>query len=365
MAVEAKEKVTLSKEEAQAEMQKLLEFYFGNSNFHWDRFMQSKAGKTGDGVMLVEILLKFNKLKLIVEQAGLSEEEATAVITAAAEASEKLRVEKDGDKPGVGRKDPLSEEMSGNIISRTVQVRNFPKETVLQVEGVEAVFEPLGKVCFVKIFRARGRKITSVFVEFEEKEKADEVVEKAKTGEIKFEGEALTIRKLHLKKGDREEDKDDKDAEGEEGGSGEGEKSNEKQSKVEFVPGKIIQVKGIPTESSVSREILKEAFKIYGAVKYVDYSFNLPEAWIRMEEPEQASQAVVGTKEKGIHLGEGTEARGQVSLLDGEEEEAYWAKVQTQKSERAKAMGGKRGKPRRGQWKGKRDTRHQALISTE
>lgn len=33
----------LSLEEAEAEMLKLLEFYFGNSNFAWDRFMQSKV----------------------------------------------------------------------------------------------------------------------------------------------------------------------------------------------------------------------------------------------------------------------------------------------------------------------------------
>lgn len=33
----------LTLEEAEVEMLKLLEFYFGNSNFAWDRFMQSKV----------------------------------------------------------------------------------------------------------------------------------------------------------------------------------------------------------------------------------------------------------------------------------------------------------------------------------
>lgn len=35
--------VTLSKEEAEIEVLKMLEFYFGDSNYSWDRFMQSKV----------------------------------------------------------------------------------------------------------------------------------------------------------------------------------------------------------------------------------------------------------------------------------------------------------------------------------
>ncbi|CAM9807625.1 unnamed protein product, partial [Choristocarpus tenellus] len=62
------------------EATKLLEFYFGDSNFGWDRFMQSKAGKMGDGVMEIKVLLTFNKLKVAVKRAGLSEEEATAMV---------------------------------------------------------------------------------------------------------------------------------------------------------------------------------------------------------------------------------------------------------------------------------------------
>lgn len=47
-AVEEKEKETaMSKEDVEAAILKMLEFYFGDSNFGWDRFMQGKVGHNG------------------------------------------------------------------------------------------------------------------------------------------------------------------------------------------------------------------------------------------------------------------------------------------------------------------------------
>lgn len=40
---DAQEGPTLTKEESEAAVLKMLEFYFGDSNFGWDRFMQSKV----------------------------------------------------------------------------------------------------------------------------------------------------------------------------------------------------------------------------------------------------------------------------------------------------------------------------------
>lgn len=40
---EKEEEKSISKAEAEVEALKMLEFYFGDSNFNWDRFMQSKV----------------------------------------------------------------------------------------------------------------------------------------------------------------------------------------------------------------------------------------------------------------------------------------------------------------------------------
>lgn len=45
--MEKKEEAPISKEDAEAEIMKMLEFYFGGSNFSWDRFMQGKVCHNG------------------------------------------------------------------------------------------------------------------------------------------------------------------------------------------------------------------------------------------------------------------------------------------------------------------------------
>lgn len=45
--MEEKKEAALSKEDAEAEILKMLEFYFGDSNFGWDRFMQGKVCHNG------------------------------------------------------------------------------------------------------------------------------------------------------------------------------------------------------------------------------------------------------------------------------------------------------------------------------
>lgn len=45
---------------------------------------------------------------------------------------------------------------------------------------------------------------------------------------------------------------------------------------------------------------------------------------VRMEKPSEAADAVEGTKEEGLSLGKDVEAKGVVSLLQGEAEKEFY-----------------------------------------
>ncbi|CBJ34141.1 conserved unknown protein [Ectocarpus siliculosus] len=136
---------------------KMLEFYFGDSNFGWDRFMQNKAGKMGENLMDISVLMTFNKLKNIVKKADLSPEEGQALIARMGEASPSLRVSE--DKKQIGRAAAMTEEAGKERIARTVQTKGYPKESSIKIEDVEKLFSDAGKANYVKICKAGGNKL--------------------------------------------------------------------------------------------------------------------------------------------------------------------------------------------------------------
>ncbi|CAM9134525.1 unnamed protein product [Ectocarpus sp. 12 AP-2014] len=312
--------------EAETAALKMLEFYFGDSNFGWDRFMQNKAGKMGENLMDISVLMTFNKLKNIVKKADLSPEEGLALIARMGEASPSLRVSE--DKKQIGRAAAMTEEAGEERIARTVQTKGYPKESSIKIEDVEKLFSDAGKANYVKICKAGGNKLTSIFVEFDKKEAADKAV--ARSEDYFYEGEPIAVRPA---------------------------KSDEERAAAHAAPapepivfeaGKIIHIAGIP-ESGVSRESLKNAVESFGTALYVDFSFGGREAWIRRN-PAEAAATVASAKETdGLTLAAEVEEKGTVSLLEGADEKDYYDRMEKMRAERlnrGRGRGRGRGKGR-------------------
>eukprot|EP00752_Nemacystus_decipiens_P009062 g8091.t1 len=319
-----------TKKEKEAEALKMLEFYFGDSNFGWDRFMQNKAGKMGENLMDVSILMKFNKLKNIVKDAGLTTEDGVALIARLGEASPHLRVSE--DKKQIGRMEPLTEDMRKDRLARTVQTKGYKKDSSITIEDVEKLFAETGKARYVKICKAGGNKLTSIFVEFESKEQAETCVEQSE--KYSHEEQPISVR---LAKSD-----DDKPKPAEAPAPPE----------VVYEAGKIIHIVDIP-ESGVSRESLREAVKSFGTPLFIDFSFGGREAWLRMGKASEASAAVEAAKDGGLELAPKVEQRGTVSLLEGDDEKNYYERMQKMKAEKNKRTNSRgRGKGGRGKGRG-------------
>ncbi|CAM9577423.1 unnamed protein product, partial [Laminaria digitata] len=154
---EAAEEEPMSEKDAESAFCEMLEFYFGDSNFGWDRFMQAKAGKMGDRLMDVSLLLTFNKLKTLAKKAQLSGADAEAMVARAAKTSSSLRVSE--DKTQIGRKEPMTEVGTDERMARTVQTKGYSKDSNVTIEDIEKLFADVGKAVYVKICKVGGRKL--------------------------------------------------------------------------------------------------------------------------------------------------------------------------------------------------------------
>jgi hypothetical protein len=109
---------------AKQKLCKQLEFYFSDSNFRRDKFMQEEAGKQTEGFIGIEVLLTFNRLKALLE----GQDDPTAVIASALSESETVVVSEDAKS--LRRKTPLPE--VDNSAQRTVFAATFPKTAKLE-----------------------------------------------------------------------------------------------------------------------------------------------------------------------------------------------------------------------------------------
>ena len=148
----------------EAALRKQLEFYFGDSNFRRDKFMQQEAGKHEEGFISIETLLTFNRLKALLGGC----DDPTGAVAAAVKTSETIVVS--ADAKALRRKAVLPE--VDDSAQRTVFAATFPKDAKL--EEIQDCFQAFGAVDFVKMLRRaendEAPKVFtgSVFVEFQQ-----------------------------------------------------------------------------------------------------------------------------------------------------------------------------------------------------
>uniref|UniRef100_A0A7E4VJ83 Lupus La protein n=1 Tax=Panagrellus redivivus TaxID=6233 RepID=A0A7E4VJ83_PANRE len=298
-----------------------LEYYFGNVNLQRDRFLQDEM-KKDHGWVPIDVLLTFNRLKQITTD--------KKVIAAALANSEVVDVHEDGEKVRRNPDVPLPEnslEFWQEIKSRTAYVKGFEPTTTL--DEIVEFLKPFGNVQNVVMRKTKVTKLFkgSIFATFDDVETAQKFVnsEDAKTWNEK---ELIRMMQNDYWAKEVAETKERRAAE----------KNLKQQKKLEtiaqseeainavnFVKGQVIKVTGLPTEG-VSFALVREFFEKFAPVAYVVREDQSSEAQIRFEGLEE--NAAVAALEKIKEAGEPLKFQDNeitVSLLEGDEEEKYWA----------------------------------------
>ncbi|EKX39564.1 hypothetical protein GUITHDRAFT_114292 [Guillardia theta CCMP2712] len=156
------------------------QFYFGDSNLLKDRFLKEAIEKDDLGLVPIEVLKTFNKLKVLTD----GNEET---IRDAAKTSKELRVSEDGKR--IGRLKPLPR--LDDTRPRTIYVEGIAPSSTH--EEISSFMSKWGKVCYVSLPRFKdqdgnpGKTKGFCFVEFEHVEEAKKAV-----GSIKEEQQKLS-----------------------------------------------------------------------------------------------------------------------------------------------------------------------------
>mmetsp|Transcript_25510 Transcript_25510/g.37649 ORF Transcript_25510/g.37649 Transcript_25510/m.37649 type:complete len:350 (+) Transcript_25510:83-1132(+) len=341
-------------------VKKQIEFYFSNSNFRKDTFLREAAASDAEGFVPISTLLTFNKLKSLTT-------DADEIVKAVAD-SESVVVS--DDKLKIRRAAPLPE--VDNSKECTLYVKGYPtSDPDVTIESITEQFSPYGKVCMVRLRKDNSKAFKgSCFIEFEKSESVDAAIEAAhKDGVVTLSykdtpflcvmklGEWLE-RKSNKSKGKKA---DTSATDNEDNAAGkrkredndDGDESKNESKGVEFTPGQIIKVTGVPSTSSLYD--LKDVFKVLGDVKYVDYTSGAEDAFVRMGSAEAAETVLKALAAGEVKVGDESVVLSG-SLMEGEEETSYWEKI-GQNSGRSSSGGRGRGRGGRGRGRGGKRTR--------
>lgn len=379
--VPAAEAAPIATTEVVDDVAERLRFFFSDANVRQDFFIRklllNDQGEYSHQV-LVESLLRFNTIKQHTT-------DEAVVIQAAKKLSDKLVVS--DDEKAIGRVKPFTLELMDDNIPLTLYVNNLPmvedgdkKKYTVGADDIRKLFEQYGRVVLLKLrFKRaehsdhddddlepqtnggnrrpapkRRHPLGAALVEFEDAEtfekaaadvltsKAEEIVEpkrKLMLGENQLEVCMLkdyidARKKLKVPKADGETKEAGAGNAKSEAKSGKKRELEEKLEGVEFKmdwkPGCVIRVKGLPLEcdreailEGVAKALDATVDEIIEKKIYVDYSRGQTDGAIRLPEP---TDDVKNLSEK---LKEGTVEIAGVKVetafvLEGEEESKYW-----------------------------------------
>jgi len=301
----AKDSAPLSAEDV-AKVKKQIEFYFSDSNYPKDKFLQETAKNDKEGWIPIKVLTTFNRLKVIttdIDQIQKAIAESDVVIT--------------NDQGMIKRKHPVPEKL--DIDSRTVHVRGVDKQKTL--DELEEFFSKHGKVNAIRCVKDKKTKQPSgtLFLEFGSKEEAEKFAEikKLSWGErtifVQTKEASLQFQKEKVLG-----------------------KRNEPEPPT-FEKGLICHFSGLPAENEHTPMTLKEFFKQQADAQYVEFIKGDVEGIVRLASKEEADKLAASTVPfNDITL--------TYKILADNEELMFWTRVEAQKKERRNGGGRKGGR---------------------
>eukprot|EP01041_Mallomonas_annulata_P012863 gene12863-27128_t len=336
-----------------ANVRSQLEFYFSDSNYRRDTFLRSAAESDPEGFVPITTMLKFNKLKALTMD--------PLIVAEAIKESQTLSVSAENDR--VKRTQALPIDDTSNL--RTLYVKGFPTTDESGIiETVKQIFSKYGNVLFVRLRRDAEKKFKgSCFVEFGSTEEMNAAVAAASLeGESKltcngtpFES-VLSFLSWHEKKKEEKSKKSRNTSEkppvtgakrDREGGDDEdtgdkGENQSKDDAKVLYTPGLIFKITNFGQDITLFQ--IKDAMKPLGSIKFIDYQNGDAHAFVRVGDVETVAAIQAVIKEGFSIIPDGEKIVG--TLIEGDEELAYWTKIVSESKQRDSNGGGRGGRGR-------------------
>ncbi|GAB6024219.1 hypothetical protein CHUAL_008918 [Chamberlinius hualienensis] len=321
-----------------------IEYYFGDFNLGRDKFLKEEITKDSGWVSFAT-LLTFNRLK------SLSSDAEVVVNALKKSPNNLLEINEDKTKVRRNAEKPLpanDEQRKEDVMCRSVYAKGFPETTTLD-ELLDYFKQNHPSVEHVQMMHKGQPRVFkgSVIVVFKTAEDAKEFVSKEsiKHGESELLRETKADYKTRKsvewaqKKEERRNKKNDDDV-----------PIPKVQPEAERPKGCVLNVTDLP--ELTTREDLKSTFHPYGTVAWVDFNKGDKEAWVRFKEENRASelQAKVSSEEVKLII---SEAKLTTRLLEGDEENEYWDKVEQAKAERKSMKHKGKGRFGKGGGKGK------------
>lgn len=304
---------------------KQLEFYFSDSNFRRDNFLRGKADENEEGFVEIAVLLTFNRLKQLCNDA-----EKIATI---ASISAKLIVSE--DKKMIRRRTKLSS--ADNSKFRTMYASGVP--TTETLDSLIELFSHTNTLTVLSVRMRRDRQTKefngTVFVEYDTETACKQAV--SDEVEFKVNDVALSTQLLTTYLKERRDTTPRRNNNNNNNRDSNTKKRKEKDGKkpvanFQIAEGTCLYLEGVAPQD-VDREGMKELFGKHGSVVYVDFQRGDVSAHVRMETKEETTKIMeaYGATKDDFQLGGQT---FEMKLLVGDDEKAYMEKVEAGRRER-------------------------------